>query len=47
MTDTAQMAIFIRGSNDCFLITEEMAALFPIKGTTKGRDIYECLMTVL
>ena len=47
ITDTAQLAMFIRGIDNNFVITEEMAALFPMKGTTKGRDIYECLMTVL
>lgn len=33
MTDTVYTAIFIRRIDDSFLITEEMAALLPMKGT--------------
>lgn len=33
--------IFIQGINDQFKITEELAALQSIKGTTAGEDIYE------
>ncbi|XP_069498920.1 general transcription factor II-I repeat domain-containing protein 2-like [Ambystoma mexicanum] len=39
--DSAQLLIFIRGTNDNFEVTEELAALQSIKGTTTGEDIYE------
>ena len=39
--DSAQLLIFIRGTNDSFKVTEELAALKSIKGTTIGEDIYE------
>ncbi|KAJ1175193.1 hypothetical protein NDU88_000484 [Pleurodeles waltl] len=39
--DSAQPLIFIRGTNDYFEVTEELAALKSIKGTTTGEDIYE------
>ncbi|KAG9278014.1 general transcription factor II-I repeat domain-containing protein 2-like [Astyanax mexicanus] len=38
--DTAQLLIFIRGTNDKFEVTEELAGLQSIKGTTTGEDIY-------
>ncbi|KAM9316753.1 general transcription factor II-I repeat domain-containing protein 2-like [Gastrophryne carolinensis] len=38
---SAQLLIFIRGTNDNFEVTEELAALQSIKGTTTGEDIYE------
>ena len=34
-TDTAQLAIFIRGINDEYKVTEEMASLAPLKDITK------------
>uniref|UniRef100_A0A8C8SQM6 SPIN-DOC-like zinc-finger domain-containing protein n=1 Tax=Pelusios castaneus TaxID=367368 RepID=A0A8C8SQM6_9SAUR len=39
--DSAQLLIFIRGTNDYFEVTEELATLKSIKGTTTGEDIYE------
>ncbi|XP_073432233.1 general transcription factor II-I repeat domain-containing protein 2-like [Dendrobates tinctorius] len=39
--DSAQLLIFIHGTNDYFEVTEELAALQSIKGTTTGEDIYE------
>nr|XP_036299949.1 LOW QUALITY PROTEIN: protein TASOR-like [Pipistrellus kuhlii] len=39
--DSAQLLIFMRGSNEYFEVTEELAALQSIKGTTTGVDIYE------
>ncbi|XP_042306980.1 general transcription factor II-I repeat domain-containing protein 2A-like [Sceloporus undulatus] len=39
--DSAQLLIFIRGINDNFEVTEELAALQSIKETTTGEDIYE------
>jgi len=43
LSDTAQLAIFIRGIDFNFNITEELAALFPMKGTTKSCDIFNAL----
>jgi hypothetical protein len=36
MADTAQVAIFIRGVDVHFKKTEELAALHPLKDTTKS-----------
>ncbi|XP_060129870.1 general transcription factor II-I repeat domain-containing protein 2-like [Zootoca vivipara] len=38
--DSAQLLIFIRGTNEKFEFTEELAALQSIKGTTTGEDIF-------
>ena len=38
-TDTAQVAIFIRGTDDEYNVTEEMTFLVPLKDTTKSRDL--------
>jgi hypothetical protein len=45
-SDTAQLAIFIRGVDTDFNITEELLALQPLKGTTTGEDIFETINTV-
>lgn len=47
MLDNAQLAIFIRGIDSNFIITEELAALFPMKGTTKNCDISNALNSTL
>jgi hypothetical protein len=47
ITDTSQLAIVIRGIDDNFNITEEMAALFLKKGTTKGSDLLNALKSTL
>ncbi|KAM8812643.1 general transcription factor II-I repeat domain-containing protein 2-like [Rhynchonycteris naso] len=39
--DSAQLLIFICGTNANFKVTEELAVLQSIKGTTTGEDIYE------
>ncbi|KAM8774793.1 general transcription factor II-I repeat domain-containing protein 2-like [Rhynchonycteris naso] len=39
--DSAQLLIFIRGTNDNFKVTEELVALQSIKATITGEDIYE------
>ncbi|KAJ8018177.1 General transcription factor II-I repeat domain-containing protein 2 [Holothuria leucospilota] len=41
VTDTAQLAIFIRGVNSDFVITEELLSVQSMKDTTTGQDIYE------
>ena len=45
--DTAQLAIFIRGIDDEYNVTEEVASLVPLKGTTKSRDLYEAVKKML
>ena len=39
--DTAQLAIFIRGIDQQFYVTEELLVLVPMKGTMKGTGILE------
>ncbi|KAE9527235.1 hypothetical protein AGLY_012933 [Aphis glycines] len=41
VSDTAQLLIFIRGIDTDYNITEELASLESISGTTKGSDIFE------
>ena len=38
-TDMVQLAIFIRGIDDEYNVTEEMTFLVPLKDTTKSRDL--------
>ncbi|XP_026326221.1 general transcription factor II-I repeat domain-containing protein 2-like [Hyposmocoma kahamanoa] len=40
LSDIAQLAIFIRGVDKEFTVTEELLALQPLKGTTTGEDIF-------
>jgi hypothetical protein len=47
LTDTAQLTIFICGINDELKFFEEMLALCPLKGTTKGTDILNATKTTL
>ena len=42
-TDMVQLAIFIRGIDDEYNVTEEMASFVPLKDTTKSRDLYEAV----
>ena len=44
---TAQLAIFIRGVDDYFEITKELAAIVPIKGTTRGSDLLKGVMATI
>jgi len=44
---TAQLALFVRGVDDNFEITEELAAIVPMKGTTTGIDLLEAVMTTI
>lgn len=39
--DSAQLLIYVRETNEYFEVTEELAALQSIKGTTTGVDIFE------
>jgi hypothetical protein len=45
-SDIAQLAIFIRGVDADFNITEELLPLQPLKGTTTGEDIFVTVNTV-
>src|SRR5277367_463258 len=47
INDTAQLAVFIRGINKEFTVTEELAALQSMKGTTTGEDLYAEMKEVL
>jgi hypothetical protein len=41
MSNTAQVTVFIHPINIEFNITEELAALMPMKWTITGKDLYE------
>ena len=43
VTDMAYLAIFIRGIDVEYNVTEELAALVPLKDTTKSRDLYKAV----
>jgi hypothetical protein len=47
MTDTAQLAVFIRGVDENFSVTEELAALVSLKDTTRGVDIFQAVTLVM
>jgi len=38
INDTAQLLLFIRGVDENFCITEELACMRSLKGTTTGAD---------
>ncbi|GBP10725.1 General transcription factor II-I repeat domain-containing protein 2A [Eumeta japonica] len=40
LSDIAQLAIFIRSVDKEFTVSKELLALQPLKGTTKGEDIF-------
>lgn len=45
ISDTAQLVIFLRGIDSNFDISEELAALHSLKGTTKRRERKSCKLT--
>ena len=45
--DMAQLATFIRGIDNEYNVTEEMASLVPLKDTTKSLDLYEAVKITL
>ncbi|CAK1598744.1 unnamed protein product [Parnassius mnemosyne] len=47
ISDTAQLAIFLRGIDTKFNIIEELCSLIPMQGTRTGKDLYNELKTVL
>lgn len=46
INDIAQLAIFIRGVDENLNITEELLDLVPMRDTTTGEDIFECVEEV-
>ena len=42
--DTAQLLIFIRGTDEHFCITEELLSMESLKGTITGKDIFDSVM---
>jgi hypothetical protein len=47
IADTAKLVIVVRGIDDDFNITEEMAALFTMEGTAKGSVLLNALQSTL
>lgn len=47
VSDTAQLAALLCGDDKAFHVTEEMAALVAIKGTTKSSDVFEGIIATL
>lgn len=47
VSDSAQLLIFLRGVNENFEVTQELASMQTLHGTTKGTDLFGCLDTVL
>ena len=47
ISDTAQLAIFLRGIDSTFSVTEELAALVELQGTTTGKDIFTAVKRVM
>lgn len=43
INNTAQLAIFIRGVDENFDVTEELLDMVPMKGTTSGNDLFLCV----
>ena len=46
ISKTAQLAIFIRGIDNDFLVTEELLDIYPMQGRTTGEDIFLALKKV-
>ena len=42
ITDTAQLAIYVRGVDDNFEVTEELLTVFPMHGQTTAQEIQLC-----
>ena len=46
ISKTAQLAIFIRGIDNDFLVTEELLDIYPMQGRTTGEDIFLAMKKV-
>ena len=44
MTDPAQLAIFVKGVTSQLESVQEFAKLIPMRNTTTGKDIFDCVM---
>lgn len=47
ISDTAQLAIFVRGVDSALNITEELLDLISMKGTTTAKDLYQAVKETL
>ncbi|XP_067125072.1 general transcription factor II-I repeat domain-containing protein 2A-like [Centruroides vittatus] len=47
ISDTARLAIFLRGIDTKFNITEKLCSPIPMRGTTTGKNLYDELNSVL
>lgn len=47
VTSTTQVEIFIRGVDDAFNVAEGFAALYPLKGVTNSRYLFEEFVSTL
>jgi galactitol-specific phosphotransferase system IIB component len=47
VSDTAQLALFVRGIDNEFNVTEELACLMAMKGTTTSEDLNDKIKKVL
>lgn len=46
-TDSVEIAIFIRGTDNKNNVTEEIASLVPVKDTTKAPKLYEAVKIIV
>ena len=46
ISQTAQLAVFIRGIDNDFLVTEELLDIYPMQGRTTGEDIFLAMKKV-
>lgn len=46
-SDTAQLAVFIRGVDKDMNIVEEFLDLYPMKGQTRGKDLLNALIAII
>lgn len=45
-TGTSQLGVFIRGVESSLNVVEEFLCLFPLKGTTRGVDVFNAVMLI-
>ena len=45
--DTVQLAVFIRGIDSEFTITEELLSFVPVKGTTTKKDLFDVVLIAM
>ena len=45
--DTVQLAVFIRGTDSEFTITEVLLSLISVKGTRTGKDLFDAVLKVM